>query len=151
FPALLRHQDVRSAMLADGGVIATNVRVALDEYVHEEGPPPAFAKEDLQIRLRHGSGSLDPGAARLLEALNRTGDDFTQLRSVAADVLNLCLDDAISDLLGLTSSVSLTEVMTEARQLVAAQQRELVLLIEDFALFDRIGRPLIDALVVPTR
>jgi hypothetical protein len=145
-PTLLRHPDVRAALLSPDGVIAANVGVALAQYRPDAGPPPRFTADD--IHLASVARDVTGAAAEIRRILGADAQD-PQWALFAASLLNSCLDDGIVGLLGLDKSVSLAEVMTDARRLLHAQGRELVLLIEDFALFDRIGGALIDALVVP--
>ena len=147
---LLRVDGVRKALLDVEGIVARNVRIALSQYVPEEGGPPKYGPDDLVLALPHGTAGLSrdvQSVQALLSAQTPEGDEW---RTLAADLLNQCLDEAIGSLIGLSTSVSLVEVMSKARALLKDEGRDLLLLIEDFALFDRVGPALIDALVTPS-
>ncbi len=149
-PELLRHPAFRALLLSSEGVIAKNVGIALNEYTPDDGSPPRFSAADLRFGDLDKTAGLPAGALDVLNLLRSERPESDEWRRLALFLLDACLGTAIGALLGLQSKASLAEVMKQAREILHRENRELILLIEDLALFDRIGAALIDALVIPS-
>lgn len=84
-----------------------------------------------------------PIAKRYLARLNRTSDKD---RNDALYLLNRIVDDAIAPL-ATPADTSLAEIFYEIRRQLLEEGRELVLLVEDFAVLAGIQRSLLDAMI----
>src|SRR4051794_6868738 len=101
---LLRLPAVRDSLLASDGVLARNVRIALHQYVPEEGGPPKFTRDDLNLTLRHGAGGLSRDVQTVHTLLRGDSCAGEEWRDLAAQLLNESLDEAIGSLIGLSTS-----------------------------------------------
>jgi hypothetical protein len=120
---LLRVGNIRTRLLRPDGVIAKNVQIAISQFTGDEGPPPRFSMEDHLFTLQ-GLPGLPQELNQILMRLNdRRKSEGAEWRRITVELLDQCLNDAIGTILGLSNSISLVEVMAEARRLLKKQKR----------------------------
>lgn len=105
--------------------------------------PTGFTADDLPLGVRD-IGQAAAMSGRLLGQLVTKQD----LRSAAVDLLNQHLEAAIRSSSNLATG-RLHEAMLQVRQEYARQGKEIILLIEDFALIQGVQRELLDAVTEP--
>lgn len=143
-PYLLNDPHFRGQWLREEGVIERIYDITLGASQTRERREELrqFSVEDLPLDVTD-----------LASASKLSRDFFTQLLShdlmqeVAVEVLNASLEIAIPQVVGM-SGERLMELMLDVRKSLAAQEVELVLLIEDFAKLQGIDRQLLEALLV---
>ncbi|MEY9211936.1 ATP-binding protein [Thermobifida halotolerans] len=102
--------------------------------------PPAFTVDDLPLNVN------DVGqAAQVSQKLLKLLLSRSELRTAAVDLLNKHWEAAVKSVSSLSSG-RLHEAMLQVRQAYARQGKEIVLLIEDFALIQGVQRDLLDAI-----
>jgi hypothetical protein len=145
-PILLRDAVFREHLLRADGVIQGFVDKALrGSRPSDSNEAFAFSVDDIPISLPN---------------LKRANIDAQQVHSylssdpavqvLAAQMLTEQLGAAVSDVFGLSGASSLTSVMRQTRQALAKANKELLILIEDFAVLQGIQRELLDALIAPS-
>ncbi len=141
-PALLRDDFFRSQLLADGGIVDQLARHVIGsmEVVERREQRRLFSASDLPSITDYDKAGAS--ARHIFGEL--AGDDW--LKEKAIDFLNQHLEDAIGRLLQL-GGADLTRLMRDVRAELADQSLELIILIEDFARLQGIGRQLLDALL----
>jgi hypothetical protein len=105
--------------------------------------PTGFTADDLPLNVRD-IGQAAAMSGRLLGQLLTK----QELRSAAVDLLNQHLEAAIRSSSNLATG-RLHEAMLQVRQEYARQGKEIILLIEDFALIQGVQRELLDAVTEP--
>ncbi|GAA2258171.1 hypothetical protein GCM10010402_11970 [Actinomadura luteofluorescens] len=145
-PALLGDPVFRSHLLADDGPIARLVREKLSGKGAEDKEDAfGFSAADLNLSV---------------DDINKAGEDAVNvagaltsdrsLRELAATMLNEQLGPAVSEVFGIGGD-DLKQLLVELRLDLRRQGLDLLLLIEDFSIFQGIQGGLIDAItLVPT-
>ncbi|MET7803509.1 protein DpdH [Micromonospora chersina] len=142
-PALLLDPWFRSSLLADNGAIARLVKEKLrgkDETNKDDAF--GFTADDVRLSVddvRHASREAQDIAGAL------ASDD--ELPRLAAAMLNEQLSQAVSAVFGLGGD-DLKNLLVELRLELAREGAELLLLIEDFSIFQGIQGGLIDAITL---
>jgi hypothetical protein len=146
-PTLLREDLFREVWLAEHGVIRRFVGEALRGRDRiDRDAPFAFTVDDLPRSVTAAKKASDRAKVFYGHLIAR--DD---LQRACVDVLNECLAAAITEVVGLKSG-DLQRILLELRRLLLVEQRELVILIEDFAILQGVQRELLEAIVeAPTR
>jgi hypothetical protein len=140
---LLLDDLFRQHLLRDEGIIADLVRhtMGMSEQRERREARREFSVADLPSSMQDVQRA---GAAARQVYAELASDPW--LQEVAVEWMNLHLDEAIGQLLQLGGD-DLTRLMREVRAELAAQELELVLLIEDFAKLQGIERPLLEAVL----
>ncbi|QYN37790.1 ATP-binding protein [Pseudonocardia sp. DSM 110487] len=139
---LLLDPYVREHMLQPDGLIARMAASQLTDGAAEAHDRPLeFTVDDLPLDL---SDVRQAAAAtqRMLVYL-RTGDKPQQL---AVALLNQALGSAVANAANLGSG-RLSDALLQVRRQLAAEGREIVLLVEDFALIQGVQRELLEAVI----
>lgn len=128
------------------GIISELARHLTKDTSEVDSPRRQFENEDLliPIELANRIKEAGPIAGRYLEKLQRTTS--TKLLEEAVELLNGIVDDAIAPL-ATPADTSLSELFYEVRRQLLADGRELVLLVEDFAVLAGVQRALLDAIL----
>jgi hypothetical protein len=105
--------------------------------------PRGFTAEDLPFKVRDVQLAADK-SKRLVGKINA----MTGLKDAAIGLLNSHLEAALRSAANLTAG-RLTDAFLKVRKVYAAQKREILLLIEDFALIQGVQGELLDALTEP--
>ena len=142
---LLYDEVFREPLLAEGGTVRRFVTQALHgkSEVVDRGEP-----------LRFDPDRLLPAPANVREAASAVqklyGDllGSAKLREVAAAKLTEFLQPAVRNLVGVDAQ-AMGNLFQRVRELLAAEGKELILLIEDFTVLQAIQRELLDALLIP--
>ncbi|MFE2583253.1 protein DpdH [Streptomyces sp. NPDC059378] len=145
-PALLGDPFFRRRLLADNGPIARLVREKLSGKGSEDKEDAfGFTAADLDLSIDDVSKA---SADAVSVACALVGDD--SLRKLAAKMLNEQLGPAVSEVFGIGGD-DLKQLLVELRLDLHKQGLELLLLIEDFSIFQGIQGGLIDAItLLPT-
>lgn len=145
-PALLGDPVFRRRLLADNGPIARLVREKLSGKGSEDKEDAfGFAAADLDLSVDDVS-KAGADAASVASALASDAP----LRDLAAKMLNEQLGPAVSEVFGIGGD-DLKQLLVELRLDLHRQGLELLLLIEDFSIFQGIQGGLIDAMtLLPT-
>ncbi|NKS24601.1 protein DpdH [Prescottella equi] len=140
-PNLLLDSHFKNHLLADDGAIARLVREKLSGKGSEDKDEPfAFTDADLYLSV-DDAGRAAAAAQEIAEVLN--GDQ--ELRALAARMLNEQLAPAISTVFGVSGD-DLKNLLIELRLELGRNGEEILLLIEDFSIFQGIQGGLIDAM-----
>ena len=146
-PALLRNQLLRDQHFVrtrDGrdGIVKSLVAQLTEsrDANTDDDRRHLFSSDDLSFASEVDRDALGRIEARALSLLER--DDR---RSIAARILNDALDDAKQRLLRLDPTVS--ELFDSVRQELLKDQRELVLLVEDFAVLSGLQKQLLQVVI----
>lgn len=149
-PALLK-DPATEVMFMQGtstrpGIISELARHITKDSYGQEAPRRQFEKADFLIPDELGNDIKEAGtiAGRYLEKLQRTTS--SKLLDEVVHLLNSIVDDAIA-LLALPSDTALAELFLEVRRQLLIDGRELVLLVEDFAVLAGVQRALLDAII----
>ncbi|WNZ12044.1 protein DpdH [Streptomyces sp. 11x1] len=145
-PALLGDPVFRRRLLADNGPIARLVREKLSGKGSEDKEDAfGFSAADLDLSVDDVS-KAGADAASVASALASDAP----LRDLAAKMLNEQLGPAVSEVFGIGGD-DLKQLLVELRLDLHKQGLELLLLIEDFSIFQGIQGGLIDAItLLPT-
>lgn len=139
---VLQDPHVREYMLAPGKFIPQLAEQLLhDRTEGKPERPERFTVDDLPLDI----ADIKQAAAvtqRLLNTLN-TRDD---LQSAAVELLNTHLESAVKNAFNLGAG-RLPDAMMQVRREYARQGKEIILLIEDFALIQGVQRDLLDAVI----
>ena len=128
------------------GIISELARHLTKDTSEANSPRRQFENADFLIpnELANEIKEAGPIAGRYLEKLQRTTSS-RQLEE-AVELLNGIVDDAIAPL-ATPADTSLSELFYEVRRQLLADGRELVLLVEDFAVLAGVQRALLDAIL----
>ncbi|MFD4481504.1 protein DpdH [Streptomyces sp. NPDC058471] len=140
--AVLLDPHVRAELLAPGKFVPELAH----QLIHNRRDGQAdraegFSVTDLPLDIRDIQ-SASGMAQRLLGTISTRGD----LQGIAVDLLNKHLEAAIKSAANLGAG-RLLDAMTQVREEYHRQGKEIVLLIEDFALIQGVQRDLLDAVV----
>ncbi|MBQ1156693.1 ATP-binding protein [Streptomyces sp. A73] len=140
--AVLLDPHVRAELLAPGNFVPELAH----QLIHnrrdgQTDRPEGFSVSDLPLEIRDIQ-SASGMAQKLLGAISTRGD----LQGIAVDLLNKHLEAAIKSAANLGAG-RLLDAMTQVREEYHRQGKEIVLLIEDFALIQGVQRDLLDAVV----
>lgn len=128
------------------GIISELARHLTKDTSEADSPRRQFEKPDFLIPNELANDIKEAGAiaGRYLEKLQRTTS--TKQLEEAVELLNGIVDDAIAPL-ATPADTSLSELFYEVRRQLLADGRELVLLVEDFAVLAGVQRALLDAIL----
>lgn len=128
------------------GIISELARHISKDTTAEESPRRQFEQSDFLVPDELANDIKEAGqiAGRYLDKLQRTTN--TKSLEEAVDLLNGIVDDAIAPLATPTDT-SLAELFYEVRRQLLADGRELVLLVEDFAVLAGVQKALLDAII----
>ncbi|WP_309144213.1 protein DpdH [Streptomyces sp. BR123] len=140
--AVLLDPHVRAEMLAPGKFVPElAAQLIHNRQAGQADRPEGFSVSDLPLDIRDIE-SVSGMAQRLLGTMSTRGD----LQAIAVDLLNSHLEAAIKGAANLGAG-RLLDAMQQVRQEYHRQGKEIVLLIEDFALIQGVQRDLLDAVV----
>ncbi|WP_280335143.1 protein DpdH [Nocardia wallacei] len=143
---LLQDPHVRSYMLEPTRFIPQLAHQLLhDRRDGEQQRPERFTREDLPLEF----AEIKQVARMTASVLNMLGTNPV-MKDAAVDLLNQCLEDAVKRAFRMGSG-SLVSAMEEVRKEYARQGREIIVLVEDFALIQGMQRELLDAMIEPAR
>ncbi|MGW4126963.1 protein DpdH [Amycolatopsis japonica] len=143
---LLQDPHVRNHMLEPTRFIPQLAHQLLhDRRGGEQQRPERFTTEDLPLEFGD-IGKVAQMTAGVLKMLSTN----PPMKVAAVDLLNECLEAAVKRAFNLGSG-SLVSAMEEVRREYVRQGREIVLLVEDFALIQGMQRELLDAMIEPAR
>ena len=144
--SLLYDKVFREPLLAEGGTIRRFVSQALHGKLEvDEGEPLRFDPDDLPTTPKNVRDAA-PGVQRFYRSL--IGD--RKLLTLAAAKLTEFLQPAVRDLIGVDAQ-EMGRLFQRVRELLEAEEKELILLVEDFTVLQAIQRELLDALLIPAR
>jgi len=128
------------------GIISELARHIAKDTSEAESPRRQFERADFLVPEELANDIKEAGqiAGRYLDKLQRTTD--TKSLDDAIKLLNGVVDDAIAPLATPTDT-SLAELFYEVRRQLLADDRELVLLVEDFAVLAGVQKALLDAII----
>ncbi|TWT52266.1 protein DpdH [Allorhodopirellula solitaria] len=128
------------------GIISELARHIAKDTTKAESPRRQFERADFLVPEELANDIKEAGqiAGRYLDKLQRTTD--TKSLDDAIKLLNGIVDDAIAPLATPTDT-SLAELFYEVRRQLLADDRELVLLVEDFAVLAGVQKALLDAII----
>jgi hypothetical protein len=132
--------------LSRAGIISELARHLTKDTTEADSPRRQFENADFLIpkELTNDIKEAGPIAGRYLDRLQRTTS--TKQLEEAVELLNGIVDDAIAPL-ATPADTSLSELFYEVRRQLLADGRELVLLVEDFAVLAGVQRALLDAIL----
>ncbi|MEV7421493.1 protein DpdH [Streptomyces sp. NPDC091212] len=140
--AVLLDPHVRAELLAPGNFVPELAHQLIHNRRDGQADcPEGFSVSDLPLDIRDIQ-SASGMAQRLLGTISTRGD----LQGIAVDLLNKHLEAAIKSAANLGAG-RLLDAMTQVREEYHRQGKEIVLLIEDFALIQGVQRDLLDAVV----
>ncbi|MGW2326482.1 protein DpdH [Streptomyces sp. NPDC001700] len=140
--AVLLDPHVRAELLAPGNFVPELAHQLIHNRRDGQADrPEGFSVSDLPLDIRDIQ-SASGMAQRLLGTISTRGD----LQGIAVDLLNKHLEAAIKSAANLGAG-RLIDAMTQVREEYHRQGKEIVLLIEDFALIQGVQRDLLDAVV----
>ena len=144
--SLLYDKVFREPLLAEGGTIRRFVSQALHGKLEvDEGEPLLFDPDDLPATPENVRDAA-PGVQKFYT--NLIGD--RKLLTLGAANLTRFLQPAVRDLIGVDAQ-EMGRLFQRVRELLAAEKKELILLIEDFTVLQAIQRELLDALLIPAK
>jgi hypothetical protein len=128
------------------GIISELARHIVKDTSVTESPRRQFERDDFLVPDELANEIQEAGqiAGRYLDKLQRTTD--RKNLDEAVKLLNSIVDDAIAPLATPTDT-SLAELFYEVRRQLLADDRELVLLVEDFAVLAGVQKALLDAII----
>jgi hypothetical protein len=128
------------------GIISELARHIAKDTSEDDSPRRQFERADFLVFDELADDIKEAGqiAGRYLEKLQRSTD--TKSLDDAIKLLNGIIDDAIAPLATPTDT-SLAELFYEVRRQLLADDRELVLLVEDFAVLAGVQKALLDAII----
>ncbi|WP_330340133.1 protein DpdH [Streptomyces sp. NBC_00557] len=140
--AVLLDPHVRAELLAPGKFVPELARQLIhNRDTGQADRPEGFTVSDLPLDI-HDIRSASGMAQRLLGTISTRGD----LQAIAVDLLNRHLEAAIKSAANLGAG-RLLDAMKQVREAYRRQGKEIILLIEDFALIQGVQRDLLDAVV----
>ncbi|WP_328779871.1 protein DpdH [Streptomyces canus] len=140
--AVLLDPHVRAELLAPGKFVPELAHQLIHNRRDGQADrPEGFSVSDLPLDIRDIQ-SASGMAQRLLGTMSTRGD----LQGIAVDLLNRHLEAAIKSAANLGAG-RLLDAMKQVREEYHRQGKEIVLLIEDFALIQGVQRDLLDAVV----
>jgi HPt (histidine-containing phosphotransfer) domain-containing protein len=140
---LLYDNIFRESLLAEGGVIQRLVRQALHGKERSDDEEPfQFDVEDLPTGVERISEASLPA-----KQFFRQFSGSPELQRVAAEQLTEFLQPSIRQLIGVRGN-ELSDIFLRVRELLGQENKELILLIEDFSILQGIQRELLDVLTV---
>ncbi|MGK8558815.1 protein DpdH [Nocardia gipuzkoensis] len=143
---LLQDPHVRNHMLEPARFIPQLAHQLLhDRRDGEQQRPERFTAKDLPLEFGDIKKVADMTAG-VLKMLSTN----PAMRDASVDLLNQCLEAAVKRAFNMGSG-SLVSAMEEVRREYVRQGREIVLLVEDFALIQGMQRELLDAMIEPAR
>jgi hypothetical protein len=118
-----------------------------DRFLHgaggeDTGPPNQFNPNDFAFLQNVEIGQLAAPTRLYLPSLR----DSHNLQ-IAIRCLNDVIDNAVGRLVAFAGTVSLSDVFLDIRRQLLSDERELVILVEDFAVLAGIQGPLLDAMI----
>lgn len=139
---ILQDPHVSAYMLAPGKFVPQLAGQLLrDREAGESDRPMAFTVEDLPTDLL----DLHQAAQVTIKLVSRISGN-TQLQQAAVDLLNKHLETAVKRVASLGAG-RLQDAMLQVRREYARKDKEIILLIEDFALIQGVQRDLLDAVI----
>lgn len=147
-PLVLRDHEVRKRLLAPGGAVMRLVGLALHGRQDGDGlddDATRFQPSDLPLSFAE-IGDVHPKASKLLQ-------DFAGMPFVlnaAVSLINEALPLA-EKRITVSGQVDLVEVFREVRRSLHADEKELVLYIEDLTVLHGVEREFLDAIVEPVQ
>jgi hypothetical protein len=143
--SILQDPYIQEHLLGSGKFIS---RLAADLLRDRNGPdsqerPPGFALDDLPLQLSDPRQAAKISRTLLNHLLTSPG-----LKTAAVDLLNQHLEAAVRNACQLGTG-RLYAAMLQVRQEYARQGKEIILLVEDFALIQGVQRELLDAITEP--
>lgn len=144
-PNLLYDPFFRETLLQDGGVIDQLVRhtIGTSATVERLEEKRGFKEEDLPLRV----SDIKRASLKARSFFSQlVGDTTKTLHHEVVQWLNFHLSAAITELLELRGD-ALLKLMLDVRSALAAQEMELILLIEDFAKLQGIDMQLLEAII----
>ena len=146
-PALLSDPVFRGRLFDEQSPLTRLVRENLDGKGAEDKEEAfGFAADDLAMSVDDVSRASD--AARVVASALTSDHEF---RELAARMLNEQLDPAVSQVFGIGGS-DLKDILVEVRAELQRERMDLLLLIEDFSIFQGIQGGLLDAItLIPTQ
>jgi hypothetical protein len=143
---MLQDPHVREHMLEPTRFIPQLAHQLLhDRRDGEQQRPERFTTEDLPLEF----GDIRKVAQMTAGLLKMLGTNPT-MKVAAVDLLNECLEAAVKRAFNMGSG-SMMSAMEEVRRDYVRQGREIILLVEDFALIQGMQRELLDAMIEPAR
>lgn len=143
---LLQDPHVRSHMLEPARFIPQLAHQLLhDRRDGEQQRPERFTRKDLPLEfadIKQVAG-MTAGVLKMLSTTPAMAD-------ASVELLNQCLEDAVKRAFNMGSG-SLVSAMEEVRKEYVRQGREIIVLVEDFALIQGMQRELLDAMIEPAR
>lgn len=149
-PAALEDQHLWRNHFYGSDENPTGILYRIAEHVTSDGGADIdnrkhqFEAEDFRLPDTVKIGSLSLEAREFFKRLN----DQDDRRQDAADVANAAIDAAKRDLLGL-SGESLMDIFTDLRRELLKDQRELIMLVEDFVVLSGLQGALLDVITAP--
>lgn len=142
---ILQDPHVREYMLQPARFIPQIADRLLHDRNGGDDRPERFTTSDLPINFGEVKKTAEITRQKLamLSAM-------PELQSAAVDLLNELLENAVKKSFNLGAG-SLVEAMNEVRREYSAEKKEIVLLIEDFALIQGMQRELLDAMIEPAK
>ena len=146
-PALLQDPAITAHFMANEGAGKGVIARIAERYMQgahvAKGTDYQFTEDDLSLDERLDRNTLAQPTKAYLMTLNlRDG----QARKVAVSVLNEVIDPALGELLDFGGN-SLTDLFVKLREQLLKDEKELVLLVEDFAALAGIQGSLLDAMI----
>ncbi|WP_414939671.1 protein DpdH [Amycolatopsis sp. cmx-11-51] len=143
---MLQDPHVREHMLESTRFIPQLAHQLLhDRRDGEQQRPERFTTEDLPLEF----GDIRKVAQMTAGLLKMLGTNPT-MKIAAVDLLNECLEAAVKRAFNMGSG-SMMSAMEEVRREYVRQGREIILLVEDFALIQGMQRELLDVMIEPAR
>jgi hypothetical protein len=130
------------------GIISELARHVTKDTSETDAPRRQFEPQDfqvpkeLEVEIHQDAGP--PARAYLLNNLLKSTNPKSLMEAV--ELLNSIVDDAIAPL-ATPQDTSLSELFYDVRRLLLADGRELVLLVEDFAVLAGVQKALLDAII----
>lgn len=149
-PALLGDPETQRLFM-DGtasrpGIISELARGITEDTEGDDQPRSQFELEDFNIpdELASDINKASDAAKKYLGKLSRTTN--AKLVIEVVDLLNGIVDEAKAELV-MTPDTSLSELFYDVRRKLLQDDRELVLLVEDFAVLAGVQKALLDAII----
>ncbi|WP_027944769.1 protein DpdH [Amycolatopsis taiwanensis] len=143
---MLQDPHVRNYMLEPMRFIPQLAHQLLhDRRDGEQQRPERFTTEDLPLEFGD-IGKVAYMTAGVLRMLSTN----PAMKVAAVELLNECLEAAVKRTFNMGAG-SMVSAMEEVRREYARQGREIILLVEDFALIQGMQRELLDAMIEPAR